>query len=388
MMNTFKSFVGSGILGLPFGFLKGGWALSIIAFPIASLIAGYCLLDLVSSKNFKGSHFIKTYADCGREAFGRIGIWMVQITLICYQIGCCCSYMLIITENLELLLPQIRQEFWACIMIVVFFLMSFIRSLKVTALFSFFANISLLVALILLVIGVILGGTKVGTPVAWNFKGFPTFFGIVLFAFEGAGLVLPIHGSMAKPQHYGKALSAVLVVVCLMNSGFGFINYWMLCDNTPELITKSIGDRYKVLRMIVTCFLIATIIVSFHLLIFPVFEALDEIRSLRRLKRRNTRKFWVVVYVCRFFIICLTAVPSVTPLKSHFPSFVGLVGATFGSFLAFILPPLLHLKICWKGGMSQLRKAVDLVVLCVMIPASVFVTVVSVVDLVHTVSDG
>ena len=50
IMNTFKSFVGSGILGLPYGFSKGGWALSLMAFPVASIIAGFCLLDLIDCK--------------------------------------------------------------------------------------------------------------------------------------------------------------------------------------------------------------------------------------------------------------------------------------------------------------------------------------------------
>ncbi|KAH7816615.1 putative transmembrane amino acid transporter family protein [Monocercomonoides exilis] len=384
IMNTFKSFVGSGILGLPYGFSKGGWVLSLIAFPLASLVAGFCMMDLVASKIYKGSHLIRTYADCGREAFGNIGIWMVQITLISYQLGCCCSYMLIITQNLELLVPAIRQEYWVCIMVALFFIMSFIRSLKVTAILSLLANISLLVALILLIVGVILGGVKVGEPKAVNFRGFPAFFGIVLFAFEGAGLVLPIQGSMAKPKHYGKSLVFVLILVCLMNSMFGFINYWFLCENTPELITKSISDKYIVLRSIVTVFLVATLIVSFHLLAFPVFEAFDELKSMRRMKRRKPMKFWLLAYLARFLIICFTAIPSVTPLKSHFPAFVGLVGATFGSFLAFILPPLLHLKICWKGGSSVARKVIDIVVLCIMIPASIFVTVISVIDLVDT----
>ena len=99
IMNSIKSFIGSGILGLPYGFAKGGWALALISFPIASIICGYCLFDLVNIQNILGAKRIHTYADVGREAFGNVGVVIVQICLVIYQLGCCCSYMLIITAQ-------------------------------------------------------------------------------------------------------------------------------------------------------------------------------------------------------------------------------------------------------------------------------------------------
>ena len=101
--------------------------MSLISFPIASVICGYCLFDLVDIQNFLGSHKIHTYADVGREAFGLVGVIIVQICLIAYQLGCCCSYMLIITAIWESLIPDIKQEYWVFIMAAFFFLLSFIR---------------------------------------------------------------------------------------------------------------------------------------------------------------------------------------------------------------------------------------------------------------------
>ena len=50
MMNTFKAFIGSGLLGLPYGYLKAGWVPSLIAFPLFTALCCYTLLDLVDCK--------------------------------------------------------------------------------------------------------------------------------------------------------------------------------------------------------------------------------------------------------------------------------------------------------------------------------------------------
>jgi hypothetical protein len=49
-LNIFKSFVGSGILGLPYGFKEGGYLLSLAAFPLTCAIAAYCMICLVRAK--------------------------------------------------------------------------------------------------------------------------------------------------------------------------------------------------------------------------------------------------------------------------------------------------------------------------------------------------
>jgi amino acid permease len=49
-LNIFKSFVGSGILGLPYGFKEGGYILSLAAFPLTCVIAAYCMICLVRAK--------------------------------------------------------------------------------------------------------------------------------------------------------------------------------------------------------------------------------------------------------------------------------------------------------------------------------------------------
>jgi hypothetical protein len=37
-------------IGIPYGFVCGGWALAIISFPIICMIAAYCMVSLVKAK--------------------------------------------------------------------------------------------------------------------------------------------------------------------------------------------------------------------------------------------------------------------------------------------------------------------------------------------------
>ena len=192
---------------------------------------------------------------------------------------------------------------------------------------------------------------------------------------------------MKNKQYYPHSLVTVLIIVCLLASVFGLINYLRLCDNTPELMTNAIGDDYATLRKVVGILLIVTLIVSFHVLMIPVFEAVDLVKPMRRLRRRKPWAFWILSYVFRLIIIVVAGVPSLTPIKSHFPSFVSLVGATFGSMISFILPPLLHVKVLWGVHISKFRIFLDILCLIVMIPASIAVTIFSVIDLIDTLEE-
>jgi hypothetical protein len=42
-----------------------------------------------------------TFSDVGKAAYGKTGIITVQVSLICYSLGACCSYILFISESLE-----------------------------------------------------------------------------------------------------------------------------------------------------------------------------------------------------------------------------------------------------------------------------------------------
>ncbi|KAA6383183.1 MAG: amino acid transporter ANTL-1 like [Streblomastix strix] len=383
-MNSIKSFVGSGILSLPYGFLNGGWALSIVSFPLICVVAGYCMMSLVDSKNLLQSFRIRTYADVGRAAFGHIGQLLIQISLIGYQCGCCCSYMIFVTESLNELIPKVKQIYFVPIMIALFLLLSFIRTLKFSAILSIIAIACLLVGIVMVTIIFGVEGKSSGTIAAFNWGTFSVFFGIVLYSFEGIGLVLPIYNQMKKPEHYKKSLVLTLCIVCFLCVTFGLTTYLILLDDTKENITKEIDDKYIFPKDIVISLLIVSIVVSFHILIYPVYEMIDLTSTFRKLKRKKFSLFMFISAFYRLIIIGLISIPSFTALKTHFAYVQGIVGATFGCCISFILPAAIHLRIGWYS-ISKYRKVADIAVLVFAIPASITVTVISIKKLVDVI---
>ena len=55
--------------------------------------------------------------------------------------------------------------------------------------------------------------------------------------------------------------------------------------------------------------------------------------------------------------------------------------------ISFILPPLLHVKVLWGVHISKFRIFLDILCLIVMIPASIAVTIFSVIDLIDTLEE-
>ncbi|KAK2964850.1 Transmembrane amino acid transporter [Blattamonas nauphoetae] len=379
--NTVKSFIGSGLLGLPYGFLTGGWAMALISFPLVCVIETYGMMNMISCKKVLPRGSGDTFADLGLVAFGNFGYWLVQIILILFQGGCCCSYILFISQNLTILIPQIPQELWVLVCIVILMLLSFVRTLKATGVFSLTATFSLLIGVVFVVIGVVLSGGKRDDLQAFNLKSFPVFFGIVIFLFEGAGMVIPLQSSMKQPKHFSILLVVVVSMVCVIYSGFGFACYALHGKDTPEMITAVISPQYQWMRVLVLVFLIYAITMTYHLLAFPIYEAVDTLPFLKR-RDKGSFSYWILSSLCRLGVILITAIPSLTPLQKHFPQLIGLIGGTCGLALAFFLPAILHIKLSWKTS-GLLRRICDIGLIVIGVPSSLLVTIFTVIDLVH-----
>lgn len=63
----------------------------------------------------------------GRAAFGRIGGILVNTALLSYQIGCCCTYQIFISSNLNIFVPSIDARVWMCITLALFIVVAMNR---------------------------------------------------------------------------------------------------------------------------------------------------------------------------------------------------------------------------------------------------------------------
>ena len=85
-VNVLKSFVGSGVMGVPYAFSMGGIAGGILGMIFVSLISNYCVYLLLVAKTKLGPR-ANTIGDIGRESMGRFGHFCVELCVILSQVG-------------------------------------------------------------------------------------------------------------------------------------------------------------------------------------------------------------------------------------------------------------------------------------------------------------
>lgn len=103
-VNIFISFVGAGLLGLPYAFSRSGWLLGTVSLALVSGGNLYCMLLLVKIRKrleADGITGIKGYGCVGREVIGPKGEMLVNICLVVSQAGFATAYLIFIAANIQ-----------------------------------------------------------------------------------------------------------------------------------------------------------------------------------------------------------------------------------------------------------------------------------------------
>lgn len=103
-VNIFISFVGAGLLGLPYAFSRSGWLLGSMSLAAVSSGNVYAMLLLVKCRKRleeMGHTGIKGYGDVGREVMGPRGEVLVNICLVISQAGFATAYLIFIAANVR-----------------------------------------------------------------------------------------------------------------------------------------------------------------------------------------------------------------------------------------------------------------------------------------------
>lgn len=365
-VNTIKSFVGVGILEFPYAVQHSGlWAGVLLLF-IIGIVSNYTIKTLIRCKeeimrdiDEKEAKRDVTFGDIGEHLFGKTGSRLVNFAIISSQIGFCCAYIIFIAQNLNLIFPAIKVQYFSLMYFPIFMILSWLRDIKYLAPTSIFANFTLLFA-----VSVILWhGFK---QFEWqhypyvNVSGLPTFFGIAVFGFEGINLALPIQSSMKKSNHYSRILDLAMVVVGVCYIAFGSLGYICYGDDIKSVITQNLPNN--AITIVVQAFLIFELTFSYPIQLFPVHTICEEGMFTSNTKHKGIKRTSF-----RTFLVAITVVIAV--FIPHFGLFTALVGAFSNSLVTFIFPPIFLIKM-FKTRLVTLEIVVNLVILVLGIGAS------------------
>eukprot|EP01079_Euglenida_sp_SAG-EU17-18_P004211 gene4211-764_t len=292
--NAFISFIGTGILGLPYMYGQAGFLPGTIGLLLVASVSLYTMLLVAKCKDSltASGHEAVTYGDlgdpgdcaesllriflkwllplfsaAGKHAYGAIGSILVDVSIILTQTGFCTAYVLFISRNVPVLFCSSTSEdsllrapgladvssspaLWPAI-----------KALSVghgadtspdrplfypahevyLAPFSIYASVANMFGITLL-FGYSFNRLMISSSeTIWaNWRMFPQFIGAATYCYEAVGLVLPVKASMKHKKDFSFVWTLNLVLVSLLLWSFGMTNFKAYGNQTEEIILWNI----------------------------------------------------------------------------------------------------------------------------------------------------
>lgn len=346
------SFVGAGVLGLPFAFSVFGLGGALIVMPIIGAVSTYAMVIIVSCKIAleKQGKLVRGYGDIGFGVSGRPGAIAVDSMIVLTQVAFCCAYLIFIGENANSVIPTVSSNVWIAACIPGLALLVLYRHIKSLSPFALMADIANLCG-ILVVISYDLKQFNIHETVESDHtldalrlslvsSKLPYFVGVALYCYEGMGVILHIHESMEHKESFNKVLVGTMFVVTSVYLIFGTLGYLAYGQETREIITLNLGGGLA--TDIVKMSLSLALYLTYPLMMFPVFSIVET--TSRVIPRSTLFKSFLRILMVIASVIIAIAIP-------NFGDFISLVGAGACAALALVLPAYFHNRLL-QGSLS------------------------------------
>ncbi|KAL3140382.1 hypothetical protein ABBQ38_004643 [Trebouxia sp. C0009 RCD-2024] len=355
--NLFISVVGAGVLGLPYAFRRSGLIQGTVVMIIIAALNLHCMLLLVKcKKRLVASTGAVTYNEVASHVLGKIGQRVVEVLLILSQSGFCVAYLVFIAQNLEPMTGYRGVYFilLACPIVAAITMLTGVRAL---APFSLIADVANVLGIIVVFYDYF-GAFKRPAEVV-QFKSvsnLPFLFGVVIYSYEGVGMILPVEASMKRKEKFPLTLTFVMSIITVIYVSFGAIGYAAFGEETRDIITLNLPHDWTTVA--VKLALCLGLLFTFPVMMVPVFEILE--RSLKQKEsfkhNYSSKGQSAVIAGVRIALVLLIAL--VAAGVPGFGLFIALIGSLACASLSFIVPALCHL-ILFKSDLNWFWKGKD-----------------------------
>ncbi|XP_058803940.1 proton-coupled amino acid transporter-like protein CG1139 isoform X2 [Phymastichus coffea] len=368
LIHLLKGSLGSGILAMPIAFKSSGLYFGLFATFFIGAVCTYCVHILV-----KCAHILckRTqtpslgFAEVAEAAFlvgpesiqkyARLAKATINTFLVLDLIGCCCVYVVFVSENIKHVadshITEIygKDDLWdvriyMAILLPFLIAFSLVKNLKFLAPFSMVAN-----CLIAAGLGITFYYIFTDLPELKDAKKItsigemPLFFGIAIFALEGIGVVMPLENNMKTPTHFigcPGVLNIGMFFVISLYSTVGFFGYLKYQQTTKGSITLNLPEDDP-LAQAVKLMIAAAIFFTYGLQFYVPMEII-----WKNVKGYFGSHKLIAEYILRIILVTFTvgmaiAIPNLGP-------FISLVGALCLSTLGLMFPSVIELVTVWE----------------------------------------
>ena len=272
--------------------------------------------------------------------------------------GFATAYLIFIGSNVEAALGTcIGSSSWATIAAVLVCPLVWMRSLKKLSFGAILADIAIVFGLIVIFVFAFINasnenGNRPPQEPATALGSSPfIFFGMAVFAFEGAGIVLPMKQSMAEPDKFTGILKNGFCVITILYTVFPLVVYLCYGSVTKDMITSNLPDGNFIVVLVELSYSIG-LYFTYPIQMWPAIQILEGSRAYRSLKIcvKSIKTFedeeWnelVPSMVFRTVLVLITLLCATTIPK--FGTFVAIIGSISCSLIAYILPSLFSIKL-------------------------------------------
>ena len=268
--------------------------------------------------------------------------------------GTCSVYTVIVAENFKQLFEHhfssvydLRVYILALLLPLI--LLSWVPNLKYLAPVSMIANAFMAIGLGITFYYLVFNLPDISErALVTSVLKLPPFFGIVIFAMEAIGVVMPLENSMKTPQNFigicgvlNKGMGGVTLVYILL----GFLGYMKYGDKCLGSITLNLPIEEGPAQ-IVKLLIALAVYCTFGLQFYVCLEI-----GWNSIKEKFTKRPLMVNYVMRTVLVTAAvllavAVPTIGP-------FVGLLGAFCFSILGLLIPVFIEMVTYWEQGFGK-----------------------------------
>ncbi|XP_050430990.1 uncharacterized protein LOC126839630 isoform X2 [Adelges cooleyi] len=339
---------GTGVLAVPWAVVNSGWIgfLLLFAFAVTAAYSGSRLGDCWAILE---ERYPECQASCKNPyptiAFYAFGKKTSYLTSTCIQLtlfGAGTVYLMLVAQIVQKLLENVFPNLGFCSWLLLFSIaispLMFLESPKDFSLVGIGALLTTSIACVLICIQIFLDGTSNAEPVEHNSHTLDQFFlsfGTILFSYGGASAFPTIQNDMFQREKFPKSVLIAFIIIMALYVPIVLGGYLVYGDKINQNIALSLSPTW--LTTIANTLMATHLILGFIIIINPVSQQLELFCNV-------PNNFCFKRLITRFLLLSLMVL-----LGESIPNFgklVALIGGSTVTMSTFVLPSLLHMKLC------------------------------------------